>query len=117
MRRQRDARRRRGGVAQRCDGLAIRHFTSRVFQPAIAEFTILEKGDDMRHTFFDFHVPFTGRAVVEGNRLSGPGSDNPFTLGPGVEVARGSEDAPTASGRAASRAPAPPSLPQPCKER
>jgi hypothetical protein len=72
---------------------------------------------DMRHTFFDFHVPFTGRAVVEGNRLSGPGSDNPFTLGPGVEVARGAEDAPTASGRAASRAPAPPSLPQPCKER
>ena len=183
-------------VAQRCDGLAIRNFTSRVFQPAIAEFTILEKGDDgflcqfapdsppyettddgtilfdtdegrirlsafadilfennrlsngqsvmmvddltgywgecgpvhnltargndcadMRHTFFDFHVPFTGRAVVEGNRLSGPGSDNPFTLGPGVEVARGAEDAPTASGRAASRAPAPPSLPQPCKER
>ena len=40
----------------------------------------------MRCTFFDFHVPFTGRAIVEDNRLSGPGSDSPFTLGSGVEV-------------------------------
>lgn len=41
---------------------------------------------DMRKTFFDFAVPFTGRAVVEGNRLSGPRSDDPLTLGPGVKV-------------------------------
>ncbi len=40
---------------------------------------------DMRGTYFDFRVPFSGRAVVEGNRLSGTGSDTPFRFGPGVE--------------------------------
>ena len=40
----------------------------------------------MRHTFFDFRVPFTGRAVVTGNRLSGAHADQPFSLGPGVKV-------------------------------
>ena len=41
---------------------------------------------DMRHTFFDFRVPFTGRAVLEGNRLSGAHADAPFNLGPGVTI-------------------------------
>ena len=41
---------------------------------------------DMRHTFFDFRVPFTGRAVVSGNRLSGAHADQPFSLGSGVKV-------------------------------
>ncbi len=44
---------------------------------------------DMRHTFFDFRVPFTGRAVLEGNRLSGAHADAPFNLGPGVTVEPG----------------------------
>ena len=43
---------------------------------------------NMRGTFFDFHVPFTGRALVEGNRLSGPHVEAPFVLGPGVRVVR-----------------------------
>ena len=43
---------------------------------------------DMRHTFFDFRVPFTGRAVLEGNRIRGGNADNPFVLGPGVEAVR-----------------------------
>ena len=40
---------------------------------------------DMRDTFFDFRVPFAGRAVIDGNRLAGPGADHPFRFGPGVE--------------------------------
>ena len=40
--------------------------------------------EDMRNTFFDFHVPFTGRAVIDGNRLDGKGADNPFCFGIGV---------------------------------
>ena len=40
--------------------------------------------EDMRNTFFDFHVPFTGRAVLDGNRLAGKGADHPFRFGPGV---------------------------------
>ena len=39
---------------------------------------------DMRDTFFDFRVPFAGRAVIDGNRLSGKGADHPFRFGPGV---------------------------------
>ena len=39
---------------------------------------------DMRRTYFDFCVPFTGRAVLEGNRLSGTGSEDPFRFGAGV---------------------------------
>jgi hypothetical protein len=39
---------------------------------------------DMRDTFFDFRVPFAGRAVIDGNRLAGPGADHPFRLGSGV---------------------------------
>jgi hypothetical protein len=42
----------------------------------------------MRYTFFDLHVPFTGRAVVEGNRICGRNADNPFILGPDVAVER-----------------------------
>lgn len=40
---------------------------------------------DMRDTFFDFHIPFAGRAVIDGNRLAGPGADHPFRFGSGVE--------------------------------
>ena len=43
---------------------------------------------DMRHTFFDFRVPFTGRAVLEGNRVRGGNASNPVVLGPGVEAVR-----------------------------
>ena len=39
---------------------------------------------DMRHTFFDFHVPFTGRAILEGNSIRGNNADKPLVLGPGV---------------------------------
>jgi hypothetical protein len=39
---------------------------------------------DMRHTFFDFHVPFTGRAILEGNSIRGNNADKPVVLGPGV---------------------------------
>ncbi|MBR0506123.1 MAG: hypothetical protein IJJ84_12020 [Kiritimatiellae bacterium] len=39
---------------------------------------------DMRDVFFDFRVPFAGRAVLEGNRLDGKGAGSPFRFGPGV---------------------------------
>ncbi|MBR3085643.1 MAG: hypothetical protein IKH04_04495 [Kiritimatiellae bacterium] len=38
----------------------------------------------MRDVFFDFRVPFAGRAVLEGNRLDGKGAGSPFRFGPGV---------------------------------
>ena len=41
---------------------------------------------DMRHTFFDFHVPFTGRALLEGNRIRGRNADKPYIFGSGVKV-------------------------------
>ena len=40
--------------------------------------------NDMRSTVFDFRVPFTGRAVIDGNRISGRGAGNPYNFGPGV---------------------------------
>ena len=40
--------------------------------------------EDMRNAFFDFRVPFAGRAALFGNRLHGKGSDTPFRFGPGV---------------------------------
>ena len=40
--------------------------------------------EDMRDTPFDFRVPFSGRAVIDGNRLAGQGADHPFRLGSGV---------------------------------
>ena len=39
---------------------------------------------DMRNTYFDFRVPFAGRAVIDGNRLGGKRADHPFRFGPGV---------------------------------
>ena len=36
--------------------------------------------------FFDFRVPFTGRAVLEGNQIRGRNSDRAYSFGPGVKV-------------------------------
>ena len=43
---------------------------------------------DMRQTFFDLRVPFTGRVVIEGNRIRGRNADKPYIFGPGVTVVR-----------------------------
>ena len=40
--------------------------------------------EDMRGPSFAFHVPFTGRAVLENNRLKGRGADHPYHFGAGV---------------------------------
>ena len=40
--------------------------------------------EDMRSASFRFHEPFTGRALIDGNRFKGRNSDNPFRFGPGV---------------------------------
>ena len=42
--------------------------------------------ENMKHTFFDFRVPFTGRAVMENNRIRGSNSDRAYSFGPGVKV-------------------------------
>jgi hypothetical protein len=36
--------------------------------------------------FFDFRVPFTRRAVLEGNQIRGRNSDRAYSFGPGVKV-------------------------------
>ena len=53
---------------------------------------------DMRHTFFDFHVPFTGRALLEGNRIRGRNADKPYIFGSGVKV-HGEQGAGIANGQ------------------
>ena len=48
--------------------------------------TLIARDNDcesMRGAAFHFTVPFTGRAVLEGNRVRGGG--NPIFFGPGVE--------------------------------
>ena len=40
----------------------------------------------MKHTFFDFRVPFAGRAVLEGNNIRGRNSAKAYSFGPGVKV-------------------------------
>ena len=40
--------------------------------------------EDMRGPSFAFHVPFTGRARLENNRLKGRGADHPYHFGAGV---------------------------------
>ena len=40
--------------------------------------------EDMRTPCFLFNEPFTGRALIDGNRFKGRNSDNPFLFGPGV---------------------------------
>ncbi len=40
--------------------------------------------EDMRNTYFDFKVPFSGRAVIDGNRLRGKGAGRPYSFGAGV---------------------------------
>ena len=40
--------------------------------------------EDMRNPCFLFNEPFTGRALIDGNRFKGRNSDNPFLFGPGV---------------------------------
>ena len=42
--------------------------------------------ENMRHTYFDFRVPFTGRAVLENNQIRGCNSDRAYCFGPGVKV-------------------------------
>ena len=42
--------------------------------------------ENMKHTFFDFRVPFTGRAVIEGTSMRGSNSDKAYSFGPGVKV-------------------------------
>ena len=42
--------------------------------------------ENMKHTFFDFRVPFTGRAVLENNQIRGRNSERAYSFGPGVKV-------------------------------
>ena len=42
--------------------------------------------ENMKHTFFDFRVPFAGRAVLEGNNIRGRNSAKAYSFGPGVKV-------------------------------
>ena len=45
--------------------------------------------ENMRYTYFDFRVPFTGRAVLENNQIRGRNSDRAYCFGPGVKVEKG----------------------------